>query len=125
MLKITLHPTSPKYVNAKGNVVFRYNVSGTPEALAEYKLIKGEFYREDEKTKTPLLFTTRGIGAEGTILKTADNKDYVIDDSEEAMFASLVKQYGVEWACIKMNKPMPNQLVVKEIPNTGAIEGQK
>lgn len=124
MLKITIHPTSPKYVNAKGNVVFRYNITGTPEALAEYKTIKGTNYREDEKTKVPLFFTTRGIGAEGTILKKSDNTDYVIDDSEESMFASLVKQYGVEWACIKMNKPLPNQLVAKEIPNT-VIEGQK
>src|ERR1700760_4787450 len=104
MLKITIHPTAPVY-KKNDKLVFRYNVSGTPEALAEYKRIQGEFYREDSLTKTPLFFTPRGIGNEGVIKVTSDGKDFVVDDSEEAMFASLVKQYGVEWACIKMNKP--------------------
>ena len=122
-MKITLHKTSPKYINAKGNVVFRYVVSGTEQELADYKAVKGDLYREDKDTKEPLFFTTRGIGAEGNILKTSDGKDFIIDDTEEAMFAALAKQYGVEWACIKMNKRLPNQPV--HVQATGQIEGQK
>ena len=109
-MKITLHPTEQKYINAKKNLVFRYIVTGTPEELADYKAVKGAFVREDTQ-KNILFFTTRGIGQEGQLRKTSDGKDYVVDDTEEAMFASLAKQYGIEWACVKMNKALPGQAI--------------
>jgi hypothetical protein len=113
-MKITLHPTEPKYINKKLNLVFRYVVSGTTEELADFKAVKGENYREG-KNKEPLFFTTRGIGQTGILRKTTDGKDYVIDDTEAAMFQSLASQYGADYAKLKMHNMLPeNQTIPVE-----------
>lgn len=114
MLKIKIHPTQPKYVNGKGNIVFRYLVEGTEAELADYKAVKGEaFYREDKVLKQPLFFTSRAGGDVEELRKTSDGKDFTIDDTEAARFQSLVAQHGIEWACITMNKPLPQREMVK------------
>lgn len=125
MLKIKIHPTQPKYVNAKGNIVFRYIVEGTEAQLADYKAVKGDFYREDKVTKQPLHFTTLAGGDVEELRKTSDGKDFVIDDTEAARFQSLVAQHGIEWACITMNKPLPQREMVKVNATVPVIEEKK
>ena len=103
-MNIIIHPTAPKYVNKKGNTVFRYIVKGTPAELLEYKAIKGENYREDEKTKDVLFFSTRFAGKKAELRKTSDGKDVVVDDTEMVMFQSLVAQYGIDTALFMWKK---------------------
>lgn len=126
MLKIKIHPTQPKYVNGKGNIVFRYIVEGTEAELADYKAVKGEaFYREDKVLKKPLYFTTLAGGDVEELRKTSDGKDFTIDDTEAARFQSLVAQHGIEWACITMNKPLPQREMVKVSAATPVVEAKK
>ena len=111
-MNIIIHPTAPKYVNKKGNTVFRYIVKGTPEELAAYKAAKAENFREDEKTKDVLFFTTRYAGKKAELRATSDNKDFVIEDTEIVMFQSLVNQYGIDVAKViweKDNQKVPVQ----------------
>lgn len=103
-MKITKHPTAPMYKSAKGNDVFRYIVSGTPEELAAYKTAKDSFYREDEALKQPLFFSSRNVGKEAELRKTSDGKDFVVNDDELRAFASLVKEYGIDVAKWKMEQ---------------------
>jgi len=80
------------YRSKKGNVTFVYQVGGTPDALAEYEDVQGEFYRESEE-KFPLYFTTRFFGKKGTLIITP-NKKVVPDMSKFDMASSLSEQYG-------------------------------
>lgn len=125
IMHIEIHPTQPKYVNAKGNIVFRYLVKGTEAELKEYKTVKGDFFREDKVTKDPLFFTPRAGGNKEEIRKTSDGKDYVIDDTEAARFQSLVAQHGIEWACITMNKPLPQREKVTVVAAEKKAEEEK
>jgi hypothetical protein len=80
------------YRSKNGNPTFVYSVDGTKEQLADFKKSQGDYYREDED-KTPLWFTTRYIGEEGTLMITS-NGNVVPDMSEFDKQASLVAQYG-------------------------------
>jgi len=124
-MKIKIHPTQPKYVNGKGNIVFRYIVEGTEAELKDYKAVKGDFYREDKETKAPLYFTTLAGGNVEELRKTSDGKDFTIDDTEAARFQSLVAQHGIEWACITMNKPLPQREMVKVNAAVPVVEVKK
>ena len=116
-MNITIHPTAPKYVNKKGNTVFRYIVKGTPAELLEYKAIKGENHREDTILKEPLFFSTRYAGNKAELRKTSDGKDVVVDDTEMVMFQSLVAQYGIDTALFMWKK--------ENVKEPVQIEGQK
>ena len=80
------------YTSPKGNKVFVYSVSGSPEQLAKFKAAQGEFYREDE-AGNPLWFTTRSVGNSGELIITTNGK-VVPDMSAFDTAASLAKQYG-------------------------------
>lgn len=81
------------YRSKNGHVTFVYAVSGTKDQLASYKETQGDFYREDDKTGSPLWFTTRCIGQTGTLLITT-NGNVVPDMSKFDQAASLASQYG-------------------------------
>lgn len=80
-----------------GKMVFVYGVTGTPEQLAEYKKAKGEFYREDEKTKQVLMFSSRYVGKSCPLIKT-EKGEFVHDTTEFDQLANLSNQYGIDVA---------------------------
>jgi hypothetical protein len=84
------------YRSQKGNTTFRYEVSGTPEQIEEYKAVQGEFFREDTTTGKPLWFTTRFCGNSGTLILAGKEgaKRYVPDMSAFEKADSLAKQFG-------------------------------
>ncbi len=86
-----------------GNLVFVYNVSGTPEQLAAFKAAKGAHYKEDEN-KVPLFFCTRYAGKVVELRETKDKTNWVADTSELDQMKSLVDQYGIDIAMQIMNK---------------------
>lgn len=75
-----------------GKPVFVYAVSGSKEAIAKYKELQGENYRED-KDGTPLWFTIRSVGASGELIITTNGK-IVPDMSAFHNAESLAKQFG-------------------------------
>ena len=81
------------YRSKNGNPTFVYEVSGSANDLAAYKDAQGEFYREDEKTGTPLWFTTRCVGDSGSLIITTNGK-IVPDMSAFDQAASIAAQYG-------------------------------
>lgn len=81
------------YRSKNGNPVFVYTVNGSKADLKQFKTIQAEYYREDEKSGTPLWFTTRCIGQAGTLIITENNK-IVPDMSAFDQAKSLVEQYG-------------------------------
>jgi hypothetical protein len=80
------------YKSQKGNTVFVYSVTGSPEQIAAYKAAQGDNYRESEEGIS-LWFTTRCIGNAGTLIVTEKGK-VVPDMSAFEQAASLAKQYG-------------------------------
>lgn len=88
-MKVTCART---YRSKNGTPTFVYTVKGTKEELASFKKAQGDYYREDEEG-SPLWFTTRYIGEEGTLMITS-NGNVVPDMSEFDKQASLVAQYG-------------------------------
>lgn len=80
------------YKSKKGNTVFVYGVSGSPEQLEAFKKAQGENHREDE-SGTPLWFTTRCVGQTGTLIITTNGK-VVPDMSAFDQAASIAAQYG-------------------------------
>jgi len=80
------------YRSKNGNVTFVYAVSGSAENIESFRAIQSDYYREDEKGQA-LWFTTRFIGAKGTLIVTQNNK-LVPDMSAYDQAASLVQQYG-------------------------------
>ena len=81
------------YTSRKGNKTFVYAVSGDQNMLDKFKQLQGEYYREDEKTGTPLWFTTNAVGKSGTLIITTNNK-VIADMSEFDMINSMARQYG-------------------------------
>lgn len=65
--------------------VFVFTVSGSDEELADYKSVKGNYYREDSTTKEPLFFSssTNGVTLGGSIelIKNYDGNDYIVDNT--------------------------------------------
>lgn len=80
-----------------GKLVFVYAISGTVEELAAYKASKGDFYREDAKTKEPLLFSNRFVGQECPITKT-EKGEFYHNTTEMDQLASLTDQFGIDVA---------------------------
>ena len=80
------------YKSKKGNTVFVYGVTGSPEQLAAYKKAQGENHREDESGNA-LWFTTRCVGKSGTLIITTNGK-VVPDMSAFDQAASIAAQYG-------------------------------
>jgi len=83
---------SRSYRSKNGNVTFVYKVTGTKADLESFKLIQGDFHREDEQGN-PLWFTTRCIGKTGKLLITTNDK-IVPDMSAFDEAASIAAQYG-------------------------------
>lgn len=81
------------YRSKNGNPTFVYAVSGNANDLAAFKEAQGEFYREDEKTGSPLWFTTRCVGDNGSLIITTNGK-VVPDMSAYDQAASIAAQYG-------------------------------
>lgn len=109
MLKISFKPATDKspnpYRNRKsGKLGYIYNVTGTPEEIAEYKKLKGDFYREDAVTKTPLHFENDFIGVEAPLIKNADGTKFFANTGEQDIFATLAKKGGLEYAKAEMAK---------------------
>jgi len=89
MLQVKLQRS---YRSAKGNTVFVYAVNAKAEELVAYKTASGDYYRESEDG-TPLWFTTRCIGQQGSLVITSKGK-VVPDMSAFEQAASLAKQFG-------------------------------
>ena len=81
------------YRSKNGNPTFVYGVSGSASELTAYAEAQGEFYREDETSGTPLWFTTRCVGENGTLIITT-NGNIVPDMSAFDQAASIATQYG-------------------------------
>lgn len=81
------------YRSKKGNLTFRYAVSGTKEQLEAFAKAQGEFHRVDEATGTPLWFTTNFAGNTGSLIITQNGK-VVADMTEFEKANSLAKQFG-------------------------------
>lgn len=126
-MKITIHPTSPMYTKkadatkpgSVAKTVYRYIVEGTKAELADYKKVKGNFHIIDEETGQPLFFTVRYAGKSANLRRLEKENgevDFVPNDDETRMFASLVAQYGIDVAKVIWEKD--NQKAVK----TNAVE---
>jgi hypothetical protein len=81
------------YRSKNGNATFVYSVSGSSEELEAFKSAQGDYYREDDKTGSPLFFTTRFIGKYGQLIITTTG-NVVPDMSAFDAQASLAAQYG-------------------------------
>lgn len=81
------------YRSKNGNPTFVYAVSGNQADLDAFKEAQGEYYREDDKTGSPLWFTTRCIGNSGTLIITT-NGNIVPDMSKFDQASSIASQYG-------------------------------
>ena len=89
-----------------GTLVFRYQVSGTPEEIQQYSDAQGDNLVMDETTGKPLYFTTRYVSDNIKLLITSEGK-VATDDTEIAKIASLVESYGPDVAKLILlsNKP--------------------
>lgn len=96
-----INPYRKREADAKGNfnLVYVYNVKGTPEELTEYKKVNPKAIT-DSKTNEVLFFTTRFVGKSADLNKTETG--YFVDTRELDMFASLEKQWGATIAAQKM-----------------------
>lgn len=80
------------YRNANGNLVFRYEVSGTVTEIENYKVSQGDNYRESDTTGKPLYFTSRYVGDNAKLIITSKGK-VVADMSELEQANSLIAQF--------------------------------
>ena len=76
-----------------GNVVFRYEITGTQSEIEAYKAIQGENFKTDEKSGKPLFFTTRFSGVNATLGFNKDNTKVYVDNSEMDAMNSLIEQH--------------------------------
>ncbi|TXI89735.1 MAG: hypothetical protein E6Q36_02870 [Chryseobacterium sp.] len=76
-----------------GKDMFVYAVSATGKDLEAYKASQGDFYREDEQTKSPLWFSLNCIGDRGKLIITSKGKA-IADMTAYKQAASLAKQFG-------------------------------
>lgn len=82
------------YVNERGNEVYRYKVSGSPDAMLAYEEAQGDYYRVDEESGNVLWFTSRYVGEQATLIVNPDNNKIYPDMSEFKKVASLSSQFG-------------------------------
>jgi len=80
------------YRSQNGNATFVYGVTGSDADLKEYQDAQGEYYREDDEG-TPLWFTTRCVGNNGSLIITTKG-NIVPDMSAFDQAASIASQYG-------------------------------
>lgn len=80
------------YRSKKGNTVFVYGVTGSPEQIEAFKNAQGENFRESEEG-VALWFTTRCVGQTGSLIITTNGK-VVPDMSAFDQAASIAAQYG-------------------------------
>ena len=80
------------YRSKNGNATFVYKVNGTSAELDAFKNAQGDYYREDTDG-SPLWFTTRCIGKQGSLIITT-NGNVVPDMSAFDQAASIAQQYG-------------------------------
>jgi len=83
-----------QYVNKKGNDVFRYKVTGSPDAMEAYESVQGDYHREDEETGNVLWFSSRFCGDTATLVVNEDTSKVYADMSEFKKIASLSSQFG-------------------------------
>lgn len=79
-------------------IMFVYAVKGTPEQIAKYKEVKGNFFREDKDTKEPLFFTQRYADLKAEIVLNKEGKDWNIHNEQMELLANLTAQHGIEVA---------------------------
>jgi len=79
------------YVSKQGNDVFKYEVTGTPEEIAQYKAVYPVDYTREE-TGNPIYFSTRngGKNVELTITKNT-NKVIIKSNIGERGLLSVIK----------------------------------
>jgi hypothetical protein len=92
MSKLTIKSRG-QYRNKKGTLVFRYAVSGGPDAMKAYQDAQGEYFTQDATTDEVLYFTTKFCGKTATLVVTEEGKIYP-DMSELEQQASFVAQLG-------------------------------
>lgn len=80
-----------EYRSAKGNLVYRYLMTGTEEQLQMYKDAQGEFFTANEEG-TPIYFSTKFYGKVITLGFTSKGKIFV-DNSVNDRAANIVGQY--------------------------------
>ena len=78
------------YTSSNGNFTTAYYVDGDAAPLKFYKKIKGKHFVAEEKTGTPLFFSTEVIiGATAPLFYNRKKEDFGIDQSEAKRIASL------------------------------------
>lgn len=84
----TLFSSYPK----NGKIIFKYQVFGTPEELANYKALQGSFlrYTDDDETKPPLWFTPTCTGKRVELKVSSKGKIYP-DNGELNALQSLAQ----------------------------------
>ena len=75
-----------------GNIVYRYEVSGTVTELENYKVSQGANYVESDTTGKPLWFTTRYAGENAKLIITGKG-NVIADMSEYEQANSLIAQF--------------------------------
>ena len=75
-----------------GNIVYRYEVSGTATELENYKVSQGNNYVESDTTGKPLWFTTRYAGESVNLIITGKG-NVIADMSEIEQANSLIAQF--------------------------------
>lgn len=75
-----------------GNRVYRYEVSGSSDAIETFSDAQGQYLRIGDNGK-PLWFTTRFCGDRATLMVT-DKGQIIPDMSDFHKAASLAKQFG-------------------------------
>jgi hypothetical protein len=81
-----------QYRNSKGTLVFRYLVSGKPDALEAYEEAQGDYFVPNDDG-IPLYLTSRAVMKGSDLVVTDQGKVYV-DNSALEEQASLVAQLG-------------------------------
>lgn len=92
MSKLTIKSRG-QYRNKKGTLVFRYAVSGAPDAMKAYEDAQGDYFTQDTATDEVLYFTTKFCGKTATLVVTDEGKVYP-DMTELEQQASFVAQLG-------------------------------
>jgi hypothetical protein len=83
-----------QYRNKKGNLTFRFIVTGTEEELAQYKELQGQYYVENDNGE-PLYLTTTYV-SDSVELKVSSKGTIYADTSEVDKIVSFAKSQGID-----------------------------
>ena len=88
-----------------GNLVFVYEVNGTPEEVATYKASNVKAI-EDKDTKKMLFFSTAFVGQTAELVKSEKGNWYA-ETNELTVLSEASKLYGIDVAMImcRIGKP--------------------